>query len=75
VRGHSVPGTYVYLRGAPIVRNLRELRSFQLRCLSAFLLLLQLAGVITAFRMEGFCAAMNIIGQSVWKDVAHAWFG
>jgi hypothetical protein len=57
------------------VRNLRELRSFQLRCLSAFLLLLQLAGVITAFRMEGFCAAMNIIGQSVWKDVAHAWFG
>lgn len=36
---------------------------------------IQLAGVITAFRMEGFCAAVNIIGQSVWKDMANAFFG
>jgi hypothetical protein len=36
---------------------------------------MQLAGVITAFRMEGFCAAVNIVGQSVWKDMANAIFG
>jgi hypothetical protein len=36
---------------------------------------LQLAGVITAFRMEGFCAAVSIVGQSVWKDLSNALLG
>eukprot|EP00600_Ochromonadales_sp_CCMP1393_P012802 CAMPEP_0175004802 /NCGR_PEP_ID=MMETSP0005-20121125/4964_1 /TAXON_ID=420556 /ORGANISM="Ochromonas sp., Strain CCMP1393" /LENGTH=368 /DNA_ID=CAMNT_0016259985 /DNA_START=31 /DNA_END=1137 /DNA_ORIENTATION=+ len=32
--------------------------------------LCQLAGVITAFRMDGFWAGASIIGQSVWRDLS-----
>lgn len=31
--------------------------------------LCQLAGVITAFRMEGLFATMKIVGSSIWKGV------
>lgn len=32
--------------------------------------LAQISGVITAFRMEGFCAAVSVLGQSIWRDIA-----
>jgi hypothetical protein len=34
----------------------------------------QLAGVITAFRMEGFFAGASIVGQSIWRDIASSFF-